>query len=380
MGSGSSSRSKKDATSAKVSPHYQNGLSSSADCGQLEDIAWLRLKIDQEKKEKEWIMSRVDSQACASPGAATFGGSSASVVRLEEDVIWLRKAFDAEKTEKMWMMARVDAVEAKLQTKVDEISVLRSQLVGRQSAQPESPFAQGHTTKMQDTTMRSPLSPNVVKEVYSPTRQESTKSAQPESPFTQGQTTKMQKTHPDAVTPLSPTSPAVAPLSPTLSLKERRGLKLQVTTAGLDGKVPASSMERSPLVIKEEEKVLGPSKSEEMVHSAAPTPTNGASTYSVAHPEEPMSPLLLRRKTKNQLEGPHIKVPVPVTLPLVQEQSPLKIQAFKVSALEECPSSPKRARKKGSGTPSGSKQMGLLVESPEENEGSPITRHQSSFF
>jgi len=306
-------------------------------------------------------MARADSPACASSGAATIGGSSASVAKLEDDVIWLRKAFDAEKAEKMWMMARVDAVEAKLQTKVDEISALRSQIEGRQSAQLESPVTQGQTTKMHDTTMypRTPLSTNAVTPTDVP-RQESTKTKQP-----------------DAAGAMSPVSPGSG-----LSLKERRGLKLNVTTSNLDGKAPVASMERSPIVVAAEVKVLGPSKSEENAHLVAPAPTKGVSTYSAAHPEEPMSPLLLRRKSvdKNALEGPHTQLPVPVILPLVQEQSPLVIQAFKVSALEECPSSPKRARRKGSGTPSGSKKMSLLIESPEENDGSPITHHQSSFF
>jgi len=122
------------------------------------------------------------------------------------------------------------------------------------------------------------------------------------------------------------------------------GIHESNVTTESDGHIRCRAYPQQPMRLEENvEKVLGPSKSREAAHSAAPIAAHAVSTYSVAQSEEPLSPLHLRRN-KLRIERLHTKLPALVSLPLSQEQSPLVIEPFKVAALEECPSSPKRVK------------------------------------
>jgi len=197
--------------------------------------------------DKDWMIPRGEHQASSSSSST----AAAAGKRDEQEILWLRRMFDAEKAEKAWIMARIDGLEAQLKARSEECASLRSAALGARQAgratpPPEQPAAlQSPASKLQ----RSPSSPS---------RQ---------------------------VDPLSP--------SASLSLKERRGLKLEVAT----GKAPlAVSTSAAPSITISVAPAVSSGASLARADSSSEAPmVKRLSTHATAFPMEPMSPLLARR-------------------------------------------------------------------------------------
>lgn len=304
----------------------------------LEDeVRWLRIKVEQEKREKEWTMSRstiCNHQASSSSSCATTASAApVATVNPEEDLIWLRRAVDAEKAEKGWLMARFEVLEARLKTRNEECSNLRAQLLAGQTGQAAP--AQEQPEHRSSVGFSLPGTPAVMD-------------------------------------PYSPSELNRSPSAGSLSLKERRGLKLGVTTQYKEG-VPTKAL--SQQVEQRPAPVLSAKVTEP---HTAPVTANRRSTFGSNNPVEPESPLLARRKSAEKFPRVAAKVEVQPASPSISPT--LKVDAFKVSQLEEdCPASPKRKKRVNTFHGDG-ETGGMLRQISEDAEDSPRPRITSSYF
>lgn len=339
MGSGAS-RKQSNCNGAQVSGVINKTIAlAPPECQALEEeVRWLRLKLEEEQMEKEWMMSR---QAPASSSTATQNGAAPLFLGPEEDLVWLRRAWDVEKKEKAWLMARFEAIEAKLKTKNEECSVLRSLISANQT---------GSQPEFRDGTSKIGLPAPELRDAAS-------------KPWLPGQPV-VDPVSPTGVDPISPISPNS---SGKLSLKERRGLKLGVTTSGLatnhtvGPSVPSvctndrsgtsvvvdqsdSSIDKPTRAVSSEDGVptLGPKEIKEPC--LLPSPAQ-RSTFNYNNLTEPMSPLLARRMMKSP-KGSDVRQPLLVLEPESDSAPKLCVNAVKMSSLDMVPHSPKRAKRK----------------------------------
>jgi len=284
------------------------------------------------------MMSR---QAPVSSSTATQNGVAPLFMGPDEDLVWLRRAWDVEKKEKAWLMARYEAIEARLKTKNEECSALRL-LINPNQTVSQSEFRDG--------TPKLGLPAPELRDAAS-------------KPGLPGQPAGMDPVSPSGVDPVSPTSP---PSSGILSLKERRGLKLGVTTSGL-----ATNNTVGPAVCTNDRS--GTSVVDQSVSSidtlragscdAVPTlgpreileapPMTGTvstpsqrSTFNYNNLMEPASPLLKRRQAASP-KGSDVRQPLVILEP--ESESPkqsMRVDAVKTSSLDMVPASPKRAKRR----------------------------------
>lgn len=331
MGCGTSS--KQDDVSCKVSAEQASGNSNKtvplvssdypAFTRQEDEVKWLRLKLEQEKNEKEWLLSRTVHQASSSSSSATTSGISSA--NLQEDLCWLRKAFDAEKTEKAWLMTRFEVAEAQLQTRREECVELRAQLVAYQIGHKAAPQPL-HRSVKDGGLIPEPGLPGVVMEPYSPTDALATSPAL--------------SSRADLGSPCSTESPKHP------SLKDRRGMRsLSVDTLGGDKRKEAASP-RPQAASPRPTPAAAPAPLVLQPSADASPRSKAKSTFSHNNPTEPASPLLRKRLSYKEKAIPSSMLPVTMEAQEALPVQPLKIDAFKVSTLDDdFPASPKRKRK-----------------------------------
>jgi hypothetical protein len=197
--------------------------------------------------------------------------------RADDEARWLRSVIEKEKLEKEWLMARYERAERELMVRSEESANLRAQL------------AELRAIGGQVTAAPAPLETKRVP---------------------QDNLAKMTPIPGQANTPASSSQP----VSPgTMSLKERRGLKLNVETMKASPKPPEDS---APIVLARTEDELRPtsSKAQLFLESLAQAPHSDMVEPMTAKPavgrtsgswlEEPMSPLLRRRLIEKGGGGP----------------------------------------------------------------------------
>jgi len=304
-----------------------------------DEVQWLRRALEQEKREKEWLMTRFEQQTF---GPASSSGSKQSangtpdpmvMKRMQEELGLLRKALDAEKVEKEWLMKRFERVESDLHTRTQECAQLREKLLEARPA-----VAPGQLPS---------LTPVGLEERH--------KNQQlPELPG--------QLSSPSPTEVLSPNSTGSG------SLKARRGLNLTVATGkkpektSSDGitKLPEKPpVENAPMQEnpQPEKKELAPSKRQEFLQrlqesgpitnepmTACVFSSSKRSTWAATNNEEPMSPLLRRRRGTAGTQD----VPTQSMRSLIMSQQVgggLSISTPKLEKLEDdVPMSPKLVR------------------------------------
>jgi len=298
MGSGATSKQRRvDVSPAEASGYSGKTVSSpfSEFCTAEDEVKWLRFKLSEEKKEKDLmmntVMNRGDHQAPSSSSCADAAGK-----RNEQEIIWLRRMFDAEKTEKAWVMARIEGLEAQLKTRSEECaSLTRSLLGGRQAGRgtvpPEQPPMIPGSPAPKKVWKEDPPVPPVP-----PTRSVVIDPISPSKEFGPSKEA-LEKSPSGSPKDAFPPSPGGS-----LSLKERRGLKMAIGTGKEKAPLAVSTSGvvsgTNALVADSAAPLLLPAPQEafaRQVSSESQSPNSRLSTHSHNFPMEPMSPLLARR-------------------------------------------------------------------------------------
>lgn len=309
MGGGAASKaSTKSATQAHSDNH--NGWSSPSD----EEVQWLRRALEQEKKEKEWLMSRFEQKTSFVPSSSSGSRGSPDPLemrRMQEEVSLLRRAVDAEKSEKEWIMKRFERIEADLQSRTQECAQLRVQLSSHSTVTVPGHLPTMGTAKAQPQDVVLPQLPGQPQSPGQPQLPGQPMASAGKSLGTSASTDSLN---------------AESPTGASKNLKARRGLSLSIQTkkepaeakvSREDTPMPANAA--PPLSGSEKPKLevatappkpsLAPSKRQEFLQKLADEKReilrepmtahiggSQRSTWSSRSDIEPMSPLLKRRQ------------------------------------------------------------------------------------